>query len=102
MEIVGYILAVIGLACVIKHLSHQEGCVLCGWRKTKGEEPETKPEEPKIKQEEPKTKLENIKTKVEGIKTKAEEIKTKVEGIKTKVEGKKRTGSRYGSNPVQY
>ena len=94
MEIVGYILAVIGLSCVIKHLSHKEGCVLCGWRKTKVEEPKTKVQ--------PETKLEKIKTKVEGIKTKAEEIKTKVEGIRTKAGDKKRTGSRYGSHPIQY
>jgi len=53
MEIVGYVLAIIGLACVVKHLAHHEGCVLCGWQKTK-------------------------------------------------VEEEKKTGTRYGSNPVRY
>jgi hypothetical protein len=53
MKILGYILAIIGLASVIKYLTHHEGCILCGWQKSK-EEPE------------------------------------------------KRTGSRYGSNPVKY
>jgi len=81
MKIVGYGLAFIGIAHVVKHLMHKEGCVLCGWQKTK---------------------VEGSKTKVEGLKTKVEGLKTKVEGLKTKVEGKKRTGSRYGSNPVKY
>ncbi len=56
MEIVVYILAVIGLACVVKHIRimHcKEGCCLCDW-------------------------------------------------LKTKVEEEKKTGSRYGSNPVKY
>jgi hypothetical protein len=35
MEIIGYILAFIGLACIVKHIAHQENCVLCGWHKTK-------------------------------------------------------------------
>jgi hypothetical protein len=35
MKIVGYILAMIGLACVVKHIMHsKESCVLCGWQKT--------------------------------------------------------------------
>lgn len=34
--------------------------------------------------------------------TKAEEIKTKVQKFKAKQKGEKRTGSRYGSNPVKY
>ena len=41
MEIVVYILAVIGLACVVKHIRimHcKEGCCLCDWLKTKVEE----------------------------------------------------------------
>jgi len=38
MEIVVYILALVGLACIVKHLMHQEGCALCGWQKTKVEE----------------------------------------------------------------
>jgi hypothetical protein len=37
MEIVVYILALIGLACVVKHMSHQEGCWFCGWQKAKEE-----------------------------------------------------------------
>ena len=52
MKIVGWILAIIGLACIVKHITHKEGCVLCGWQKTKEEE--------------------------------------------------KRTGTRYGSNPIHY
>ncbi|MGB9131988.1 MAG: hypothetical protein WCB90_05195 [Methanosarcina sp.] len=39
MEIVGYILAIIGLACVVKHIMHyKEGCCLCGWHKIKIED----------------------------------------------------------------
>ena len=39
MKIVGGILAIIGFACVIKHIMHgKEGCFLCGWHKTKVEE----------------------------------------------------------------
>jgi len=53
MEIVGYILALIGLACIVKHIAHQESCILCGWHKTKEND-------------------------------------------------EKRTGSRYGSNPIRY
>lgn len=58
MEIVVYILAIIGFACLLKHirLMHcNEGCYLCGWHKMKEEKEE-----------------------------------------------ERRTGSRYGSNPVQY
>jgi len=58
MEIVVYILALIGLACIVKHIRImycKEGCCLCDW----------------------------YKTKREG-------------------EQEKRTGSRYGSNPVKY
>lgn len=42
MKIVGYILAIIGFACVLKHIMHcKERCSLCGWHKTKeeGEKP---------------------------------------------------------------
>ena len=60
MEIVVYILALVGLACIVKHLANQENCILCGWHKTD------------------------------------------VEEGKTKMEEEKETGSRYGSNPVQY
>ena len=36
MKIVGCILAVIGLACVVKHIMHcKEGCCMCGWHKIK-------------------------------------------------------------------
>ncbi|MCC4770295.1 hypothetical protein FXV91_08860 [Methanosarcina sp. DH2] len=84
MEIVVYILAVIGLTCVVKHIRIMpcgEGCCMCGWHKTK---------------------VEGSKTKVEGLKTKVEGLKTKVEEFKTKIHGEKRTGSRYGSDPVRY
>jgi hypothetical protein len=38
MEIVISILAIIGLACIVKHFMHcKEGCCLCGWNKTKVE-----------------------------------------------------------------
>lgn len=91
MEIVVYILAVIGLAVVVKHIhitTCKEGCCLCTSFKTK--------------EEGYKTKAEELKTKAKGIKTKVEEIKTKVQKFKIKEEGEKRTGSRYGSNPVRY
>lgn len=91
MEIVVYILAVIGLACAVKHIriTHcKEGCCMCGSFKTKVERS--------------KTKAEEIKTKAEGIKAKVEGIKTKVHGFRSKEEGEKRVGSRYGSNPVKY
>lgn len=98
MEIVVYILAAIGLACVVKHLqitNCKEGCCLCTSIKTKAEGSKTKIEEIK-------TKAEGIKTKAEGIKTKVEEVKSKVHGSKVKEEGEKRVGSRYGSNPIKY
>lgn len=39
METVGHILALVGLVCIVKHLMHpQEGCVLCGWKKTEEKE----------------------------------------------------------------
>jgi hypothetical protein len=39
MKIVGWILAIIGFACVAKHIMHgKEGCCLCDWHKTKVEE----------------------------------------------------------------
>jgi hypothetical protein len=53
MKIIGYGLAFIGIAHIVKHLTHKEGCVLCGWLKKEEKE-------------------------------------------------EKRTGSRYGSNPVKY
>ena len=54
MEIAVYVLALIGLAYVVKHLRHQEGCFLCDLQKPK----------------------------MEKVKTKAEEVKPKMEGIK--------------------
>jgi hypothetical protein len=49
MEIIIYILALIGLACVVKHLHFksctEEGCCLCNWLKPKMEEAKTKMEE---------------------------------------------------------
>jgi hypothetical protein len=95
MEIVGYILAVIGLAFIVKRLRRQEGCLLCDLQKSKVEGVKTKAEEVKAKTEQVKPKVENVKTKVG-------ELKTKVGGLRTKQESEKRTGSRYGSNPVSY
>ncbi|WP_048139528.1 hypothetical protein [Methanosarcina horonobensis] len=83
-KIMVYILAIIGLACVAKHIritSCKEGCCLC---------------------DSFKTEVGGSKTKMEGVKTKLRGFKTKVQEFKTKEEGKKRTGSRYGSNPVKY
>jgi hypothetical protein len=63
MEILVYILAIIGLACIVKHIRVMpctEGCYLCGWQKMRVEEKEEQGE------------------------------------------GEKRTGSRYGSNPIEY
>jgi len=38
MKIVGCILAIIGLARVVKHIMHcKEGCCMCGWHKIKVE-----------------------------------------------------------------
>ncbi|MDQ1252089.1 MAG: hypothetical protein QG646_1204 [Euryarchaeota archaeon] len=68
MEIVVYILALIGLACVVKHMSHQEGCWLCGWQK--------------------------VKEEVQHATEKASH--------KIKVDEEKTTGTRYGSNPINY
>ncbi|MDI9395218.1 MAG: hypothetical protein QM426_07305 [Euryarchaeota archaeon] len=112
MEIVVYILAAIGLACVVKHIritNCKEGCCFCNLFDTKVEESKTRTEDIKTRAEEIKTKVEGIKTKVEesktrteGIKTKVGEINTKIQKFKTKEKEEKRTGSRYGSNPVKY
>ena len=62
-ELLVYILAIIGLACILKHIRLvpcEESCGLCSWYEKKKEEKE--------------------------------------EGQKEE----KRTGSRYGSNPVEY
>ncbi|MGB9939579.1 hypothetical protein [Methanosarcina sp.] len=72
MEIVGYILAIIGFVCIVKHIRimHcKEGCCLCGWYKTKTE-----------------------KEKPAG----------EAESHKIKVEDEKVHGSRYGSTPARY
>lgn len=77
MEIVVCVLALIGLACVVKHIhiaNCKEGCCLCGSFKTN---------------------MQEFKTKVKG-------FKSKVQGYKTEVEEENRTGSRYGSNPIKY
>jgi len=98
MEIVVYILAVIGLTCVVKHIhiAHcKEGCCLCNLSKTKAEGTKSKTEELKTKAEDLKTKVHVFKTKVHGFKIKEEEFKPKEES-------EKRIGSRYGSNPVRY
>jgi len=98
MEIVVYILAVIGLACVVKHIhiAHcKEGCCLCNSLKKKAEGSKSKAEEIKSRAEEIKTKVHVFKTKVHG-------FKKKEEGFKPKEEGEIRTGSRYGSNPIRY
>ncbi|MDM7920604.1 MAG: hypothetical protein QUS12_15795 [Methanosarcina sp.] len=98
MEIVVYILAVIGLTCVVKHIhiAHcKEGCCLCNSLKTKAEGSKSKAEGLKTKAEELKTKVHVFKTKVHGFKIKEEEFKPKEES-------EKRIGSRYGSNPVRY
>jgi len=102
MEIVVYVLALIGLAYIVKHLRHHEGCFLCDIQKPKAEGIKAKKEEAKKKVEEVKTKVEEVKSKAEEVKTKVGELKTKVGGFKAKEEGEKRTGSRYGSNPVSY
>ncbi len=109
MKIVVYILAVTGLACIVKHTRItycKDGCCLCNSFKSKVEGSKTKVEGVK-------TKVEGVKTKVEGAKTKVHVFKAKVHGFKTKEsetkeefkakeEGEKRTGTRYGSNPIQY
>jgi hypothetical protein len=42
LKIVVYILATIGLACVLKHIMHcKEGCCMCGWHKIKVEDDKT-------------------------------------------------------------
>jgi hypothetical protein len=72
MKIVGYVLAIIGFACVVKHIRimHcKEGCCLCGWHKTKVEE---------------------------------EKRTGTTSSHKIKVEDEKVHGSRYGSSPIHY
>lgn len=42
MEILVAILAIIGLACIVKHIMHtEEDCVLCSWSERKEEENRT-------------------------------------------------------------
>jgi hypothetical protein len=86
MKIVGYILALIGLACVVKYIMHcKECCCLRGWHKTKVEE------------EKPTDSTVWHKTKVEEEKPAGSTVSHKI-----KVEDEKQQGSRYGSNPIRY
>jgi hypothetical protein len=42
MKVVGYALATIGFACVVKHVMHyKKGCCLCDWHKIKVDEQQT-------------------------------------------------------------
>jgi hypothetical protein len=57
MKIIGYALATIGFACVVKHIMHgKEGCCLGGWHKIKVEDkkPTGETESHKIKVEDEK------------------------------------------------
>lgn len=59
MKVVGYTLATIGFACVVKHIMHyKEGCCLCGWHKIKVED-----EKPAGSTESRETKVEEEKRK---------------------------------------
>ena len=84
MEIVVSILAIIGLACVVKHIKHgkEEGCVLCGWQKVK----------------------ENVQQAGEKASHIKEDVQQAAEKAshKIKVEDEERHGTRYGSNPIRY
>lgn len=105
-KIVVYILALVGLVSLVKHIriSHcREGCCLCNAFKTKVEGSRTKTEEFKAKTEGFKSKAEGLKTRVEGLKTKMHGSRTQEEGKEErKEEGEKRTGTRYGSSPIRY
>ncbi len=85
MKIVGYSLATIGFACVVKHIMHSKKGCLCGWHKIKVEE------------EKPTGETELHKTKAEEGKPTGESVSHKI-----KVEDEIRHGSRYGSNPIHY
>jgi hypothetical protein len=59
MKIAGCILAIIGLAHVVKHIMHcKESCCFCGWHKIKveDEEPSGETESHKIKVEDEERK----------------------------------------------
>jgi hypothetical protein len=52
MKMVGYVLAMIGLACVVKHIMHsKEPCVLCGWQKATEEKTTDETESHKAEEE---------------------------------------------------
>jgi hypothetical protein len=68
MKIMGYTVAILGFAYVVKHIKHRKEC-LCGWHKIR----------------------------VEGDKPTGATVPHEA-----KVEEEKRTGSRYGSDPVRY
>jgi hypothetical protein len=58
-KVVGYALATIGFACVVKHIMHyKKGCCLCGWHKIKveDEKPAGSTESHEMKAEEEKRK----------------------------------------------
>jgi hypothetical protein len=84
MEIVVSLLAIIGLACVLKHFMHakKEGCMLCDWTKVK----------------------EDVKKAGEKASHMKEEVQQAAEKAshKIKVEDEKQQGTRYGSNPINY
>jgi hypothetical protein len=104
-KVIVYILAAIGFVSVVKHIHIsrcKEGCCLCNKFKTKEEGSRTKAEVFKTKVEGFKTKAEGLKAKVEGFKSKVYESKAKVQESEVREEGEKRTGTRYGSNPLKY
>jgi hypothetical protein len=85
MKIVGYILAIIGFAYVLKRIMHCKECCCSGWHKTKTED------------EKPTGSTVSHKIKVEDEKSTGPTV-----SHETKVEDEKRQGSRYGSNPIRY
>lgn len=102
MKIVGYILAIIGFAYVLKHIMHcKECCCLSGWHKTKAKDEKptgsTVSHEIKVEDEKPTGPTVSHEIKVEGEKPTGSTVSHKI-----KVEDEKRQGSRYGSNPARY
>ncbi|PAV14445.1 hypothetical protein ASJ81_13730 [Methanosarcina spelaei] len=86
MKIVGYILAAIGLAYVVKHIMHcKERCCFSGWHKTKTEDEKS-----------------TDSTVSHKIKVEDETSTGSTVPHETEAEDEKRTGSRYGSNPINY
>lgn len=85
-KIVGCVLATIGIAYVVKRIMHHKGgCCLSGWHKIKVED-----EKPAAE-----TVPNNMKTEEEA--PTDESVSNNI-----KAEDKKRTGTRYGSNPIRY